>query len=666
MATRTTDRFIEQLRRTVLFGQASPLPDSDLLGRFVQRRDEAAFEALVRRHGPMVFGVCRRVLRHEHDTEDAFQATFMVLARKAPSVRPRDMLGNWLYGVAQQTALRCKALNAKRHHRETPVAAPPETATTFKEHDDLQSVLDQELSRLPDKYRVAIVICDLEGKTRKEAARQLGWPEGSVAGRLARARGLLAKRLTRRGIALSGGALAGQMPLNTASASLPLVVSTSKAALLFAASQAASGVISIKAAALAEGVLKAMMLTKLKSTIALLLILAFATAGGGLSVYGNDEAKGAAPPNKGQARQADQPTSVAANQAEKMPTLLTWQTGPTLQGHGGQLVCVAFSPDGRWLVSGSRDKSVLVWDVAKRVAVQTLRCDGEVFQAKFSPDGKALATASGSDDDGYCITFWDSKTWKEQVMLKDHENPIHTLSFSLDGKILVATSCPWDFTRPIKDRGEVSFWDAATKKKIAALQYDNVTDAALSHDQRKLLTTNSDPRGNGTVKLIEIDAKFATRRESVLVADRVVCGMKFAPDAKSFVITPVSDSAEANLWDVDTEKVFRSFKHAIGSVRSDAFSPDGKTIATGLWIVDNKEVRGAVTLWDVATGKEKQTLTKNLGPVTSLAFSPDGKTLAVGLLHKENIKLKAEGGFEVSPENQTGVVVLCELKRVQP
>src|SRR5262245_37708928 len=173
-----------------------PEGDGPLLARFVACRDEAAFAALVRRHGPLVLGVCRRVLRHAQDAEDAFQATFLVLVRKAASIVPRERGANWIYGVAHQTALKARATAARRKGRERQVTGMPEPAVAEQDHwRDLQPLLDEELSRLPDKYRSVIVLCDLEGKSRKETARQLGCPEGTVAGRLARARAMLAKRL---------------------------------------------------------------------------------------------------------------------------------------------------------------------------------------------------------------------------------------------------------------------------------------------------------------------------------------------------------------------------------------------------------------------------------------------------------------------------------------
>src|SRR5262249_51080549 len=235
------------------------------------------------RHAPMVWGVCRRILANYHDAQDAFQATFLVLVRKAASIASRKLLANWLYGVAHQTALKARATAAKRKVRERQVTEMPEPAVSEQDlWPDLQPLLDAELSRLPDKYRAPLVLCDLEGKTRKEAARQLGCPEGTVAGRLARARVMLARRLARHGLMLSGGALAAALVHGAASANVPAAVlsSTIKAAGVYAAGRAAaSGAVSAKLVALTEGVLKPMLLPKPKTASALILVAAVLAAG---------------------------------------------------------------------------------------------------------------------------------------------------------------------------------------------------------------------------------------------------------------------------------------------------------------------------------------------------------------------------------------------------
>src|SRR5262249_34920722 len=156
------------------------LTDGELLEWFITRRDEAAFEVLLRRHGPMVLGVCRRILRNEADAEDAFQATFLVLVRKAASIRPRGMVGNWLYGVAQTTALKARAMRTKQSAKEREAAARSEPERAVENREQLHELLVRELKALPDKYRAVIVLCDLEGQTIREAARQLGCPPGTV------------------------------------------------------------------------------------------------------------------------------------------------------------------------------------------------------------------------------------------------------------------------------------------------------------------------------------------------------------------------------------------------------------------------------------------------------------------------------------------------------
>src|SRR5207302_2414009 len=224
------------------------ITDGELLARFLSSRDDGALAALVRRHAPMVWGVCGRLLHNHHDAEDAFKATFLVLVRKAAGV-PGQAVANWLYGVARQTAVRLRATAAKRARRETQVVNMPEPTVAEVRDAEWQSVLDEELSRLPDRYRGVIVLCDLEGMTRREAARQLGIPEGSVASRLARARVLLAKRLTQRGVVFSGGSVAAVLSAGAASAFAPpaLVASTIKAASLLAVGKAAAtGVASAK------------------------------------------------------------------------------------------------------------------------------------------------------------------------------------------------------------------------------------------------------------------------------------------------------------------------------------------------------------------------------------------------------------------------------------
>jgi RNA polymerase sigma factor (sigma-70 family) len=289
------DGVVRHLRRAALGADGADLGDAELLQRFISRRDEAAFAALVRRHGPMVLGVCRRVLRHEADAEDAFQATFLVLVRRAATILPRARVGNWLYGVAHKTALKAKALNGKRRSKEREAAARPPAAAPDEARGHLLEVLDDELARLPDKYRASIVLCDLQGKSYREAARQLGCPQGTLSGRLTRGRVLLARRLARHGLAFSGGPLAALLARDGAAASVSplLTASTVKAAFAYAAGPAtAAGAVSAAVVSLTEGALKMMFLNRLKTTVALLLLAGATAAAAGWLCH----ARASAPP----------------------------------------------------------------------------------------------------------------------------------------------------------------------------------------------------------------------------------------------------------------------------------------------------------------------------------------------------------------------------------
>jgi RNA polymerase sigma factor (sigma-70 family) len=274
--------------------------DGELLARFVASRDEASFAALVRRHGPMVLAVCRRMLRHAQDAEDCFQATFMVLARKAATVK-RESVGSWLYAVAYRTALEAREVNIRRRACERQVPDMPHPQVMPPEAQDWRPWLDQELNRLPEKYRAVIVACDLEGQSRREAARQLGIAEGTLSSRLARGRRLLAKRLAPYGLSLSGATLAAALGDGAVSAQVPaaLLSSTMKAALLVAAGELTA--VSASSALLMKGVLKSMFVAKLKLMIGAVMIVTALGASG--LVY----------------RAAGQPASPAEKQSDSKP-----------------------------------------------------------------------------------------------------------------------------------------------------------------------------------------------------------------------------------------------------------------------------------------------------------------------------------------------------------
>ncbi len=258
--------------------------DRQLLRRFTRAGDESAFELLVQHHGPMVLGVCRRVLRNADGAEDAFQATFLVLVRRAASIQRPELLGNWLYGVAFRIASRACQNAARRTESERQLAYRPRPQPLSElARRELRSVLNEEMSRLPEKYRAPLVLCYLEGKTNEEAARQLGWPTGSMSWRLARGRELLRKRLELRDVAYSPMLLLpAAAPPGIAPLSAQLAGSTVKAGVAFASGKGAASVgVSVGAARLVEETLHALRVWKLRAWTAAVLGLLFAMLGGG-------------------------------------------------------------------------------------------------------------------------------------------------------------------------------------------------------------------------------------------------------------------------------------------------------------------------------------------------------------------------------------------------
>lgn len=270
------NNFILQLRQMVLGRDGGPLSDGQLLERFIADRDEAAFEALVHRHGPMVLRVCRHVVGDEHDAEDAFQATFVVLARKAETVEPRERVCNWLCGVAFRTGQAARSARLRRRAHERHVANLPHPAVPPNGDPDILPLLDRELNRLPEKFRLPIILCGVEGRGRKEVAAQLRLPEGTLASRLNTARRLLAKRLARYGVAISAAAAVLALPKDGLAQMHPSLVA---AALQAGTKEGPAAVL-----ALANSVLMARLWRRWTVTVTLLLA-AFVGAGGGLAAW---------------------------------------------------------------------------------------------------------------------------------------------------------------------------------------------------------------------------------------------------------------------------------------------------------------------------------------------------------------------------------------------
>jgi RNA polymerase sigma factor (sigma-70 family) len=301
------------------------LSEWQLLERYLERRDEIAFEALVARHGPMVLGVCRRMLANPTDVDDAFQATFLVLVRRARQLGPRDAIGPWLHGVAIRVALRARSEAARRRRFGTldvdEPAARPDDSPADRE---LAAILDQELSRLPSKYRSPLVLCYLEGRTHEQAAEQLKWPIGTVKGRLARARDLLRSRLARRGLAPTAGALILALGRESSAALHPqLLGRTVQSSLKLALGQATAQVASSSITSLVEGVLTAMILNKLKWIGLTVLVSGLALTGAGVIAQpgaGSRDRRPTAPITSQNSARIEFPAESTSSKGEPIPT----------------------------------------------------------------------------------------------------------------------------------------------------------------------------------------------------------------------------------------------------------------------------------------------------------------------------------------------------------
>jgi RNA polymerase sigma factor (sigma-70 family) len=292
MVNGRTSGVIRQIARVFQDGTLAGLSDREILGRFVDVRDEAAFEALLARHGPMVLNVCRQILRDPDDAEDAFQTTFLALACKAATLRIGESLGPWLYTVANRVAARARADRRRRADRERSSESIPEPEPDPGDNPDREEiprVVHEELGRLPERLRAPIVLCYMEGMTHDRAALQLRCPVGTVRSRLARARALLHARIARRGLATSTVALGAVLASNARASSIPPPIPKS---LVQIAAQLAVGTapvnscgVSARVAALLEGVLNVLRIEKLAGSMAGLAVAGIVVAIAGLSVF---------------------------------------------------------------------------------------------------------------------------------------------------------------------------------------------------------------------------------------------------------------------------------------------------------------------------------------------------------------------------------------------
>jgi RNA polymerase sigma factor (sigma-70 family) len=637
---------------------AANLSDGELLHCFAVSGEEPAFTALVQRHGPLVLSVCRRVLRHEQDAEDAFQATFLILARRARSVRKGDSLASWLYGVAYRTARHAATDAAKRRTptaRRHLVALPdPPAEASLRE---LQRLLEDEVTLLPEKLRAPFVLCCLEGHSRAEAARQLGWNEGTLSGRVALARQRLRQRLARRGATLTAALCALALGAG-ANGAVPgaLVGATVQAAMQVAAGQAA-GAASVQVISLAEGGLPTLTPTKIR--IAALVLLVLAGAGAGVVALQAWAAKPAA----AEALQAVGPAAPDVDQpradryGDALPRGAVARLGTVrFRPRGGSpwpgnrfSPGIAFLPGDRTLVSLAWGK-IDSWDVATGKEVPRSNDPGWSFVNTISPDGKILV----AETENSAVHLWDAATGKDLRQLTGRDGWFCDAAFSADGRLLVAAM----LVAPQGDQKRPwwAVWETATGKQLQHFDVGQMETVAIAPDGKTVATADWYSSSTVYVRDTATGRKLHTFGPLGLVNK-----LGFAPDGKTLAALESSESdSKVHLWDVASGKLRTRLK-TLDSVSSVAFAPDCKTVAsahresfhvwdisTGEW-VERFEGKGCVTadlafsgdgktlatsgngvirLWDMATGKEVPPPGDgHRGELEALAFLPDGKTL---------------------------------------
>jgi RNA polymerase sigma factor (sigma-70 family) len=579
--------------------------DSDLLERFVRHHDEAAFITLLGRHGPMVLAVSRRILAHEHDAEDVYQAVFLLLACQARSIRKHASVGSWLHGVARRLAVRARNQANARTLREGQAAAMRETRsagqTAWRE---LQAILDEELARLPENYRAAVVMCCLEARTQEEAAQQLGCPLGTVRSRLARGRKLLHDRLTRRGLALSAGALATALTAGAARSNVPaaLVKTTRQTAVQIAAGQAVSGFVAPSVASLMDGGTRAIAGVRGKLAVALLLTAGM-VSGVGLTVGKPPTAQIS---DRKVERLALAPDAFGdplfADSIRRIGTL-------RFRHGGGNVSSLLVSPDGKTLVStadhGSR--MVFAWELATGKLLHKFPGHPDYTQIALSADGKMLATCQR-----HGVVLWDLASGRE---LRSLQQPFASgVAFSPDGKTLASA----DDRNP-----EIVLWDIATgtetrrvPRKVAAAF--SPARVAFSRDGAALFSAKL---ADSVIEIL--DLKTGKQRH---VRD---CLLPWYPpilSPNSDLLAIIGKDGAVPLWDASANKLVRTIETGAKTAKPKAFSSDGKTLLIQELGLKSGE---RVSLWDVTTGNRLCSLDKGIAAASWFvaAFSNDGKTL---------------------------------------
>jgi RNA polymerase sigma factor (sigma-70 family) len=621
MPDQTLRHAVRYIRKLAGGANTETLPDQELLAHFVSHRDEAAFAALVRRHGSLVLGVCRRVLRNSHDAEDACQATFLILSRKASTIRNGASLSCWLHGVAFNVAGNLKKQAARRKERDGLPAeiSQPDTTAEVTWHE-VQRLLDEELLRLPERFRLPLMLCYLEGKTRDEAAETLGWSQGTLRGRLERAREMLRSRLERKGVGLSAALLGTLFSQNAGEAALPASVAESTVR------TALSAAVSARVAALAGGVTKTMFLTKLKISLGIVLVLGILGAG---TVFSARVGFGG---NSPASRTVDAPTAAKEKSQTEVEEKKEDEWGAAVEGLQLRLHFAKTKWTANEVIPFAldvRNKGEQTWEVSDDLTFYEVSVSGVWYisaadACSFGPPEKLKPEAEKNN--------WVSERLNhEWVRRGPNRKPGEPLDLK-PGKYTIKVA--YRFSEKVRAVSNAVEIEIEGKKNAAApAKPATARERIVVHPISVVVApdggTVAFPGSVGRNHAVKVyDAGTGKEQASLPLSDYMFhFAWSLSPDGKLFAAggDPGYGAPTTVVWgDIATGKERKRLTNVNVWVTCVAFSPDGKLLAAG-----GRNLK----LWDTDTGKERATLKEENNPPFApgqhnrFVFTPDGGTL---------------------------------------
>jgi RNA polymerase sigma factor (sigma-70 family) len=626
------EQLAQHLCRLAASSAASPDADAVLLEQFIARQDEDSFAALVRRHGPMVLGVCRRILNDAQDAEDACQAAFLVLARKAASVKPRHALSAWLYGVARRLALKGRGVKARQTRLRRPLLLPPADPHPSPLDElsarELLAIFEEELQRLPATYRLPLILCCLEGRSQEEAAQQLGWTAGSVKGRLERGRARLHARLQRRGLTLVAALLAAE----AARAGTPTVKAdaAARAALRFVRGHAEGA-----AAMLAQGMLRGM--TTIQVALAAgLLTAVLAVAGAGVVAHqllpGDppQAARQAEPPKATE----DKPRPQRDRRGDPLPAGVIARLA--LDARTGPVIDLVLDASGRHVVSRAGEE-VFAWRTrdGELLGRHALLPRGHEYEGPLLPGGYLLTGERTSNP--LQGRFWirDLRTGDEWMRFDGRPDVGPPSAVAAPGGRFVA----------VRGRaGEICVLDVAARRCLYRLDpKEAASGLKLSADGDVLVWYNRTDTGATVQVRRHQSGKTLTLRDLpktdrwLWIFDRPPC---VSPDGRWLVLS--TEEGRLRRWDLTTGEEMLPLADALRTSWELCWSPDGRFLAVqgsaSPSNVIDPEAQRDLRVWDVRTGERLAHLTvPNRQGGMHVLFTPDSRTLVTtdlqGVLH---------------------------------